>query len=136
LGAVRNLNVNVDIPGSITAVSTALGYPWMTFIGGHMMRLGTRQDIQLHQDYMADLDTSTRAALTSVDPTPYFVKYGNNEWAAIRTLLDAVTEVAAEPVVQKYLGVLAAADVYTQSNAYTLQESLRLDSGAPLPIHP
>jgi hypothetical protein len=49
--------------------------------------------------------------------------------------LDAVTEVAAEPVVKKYLGVLAAADVYTQSNAYTLRESLRLDSGAPLPIH-
>jgi len=36
---------------------------------------------------------------------------------------------AAAPVVKKYLGVLAASDVYTQSNAYTLQEPLRLDSG-------
>jgi hypothetical protein len=131
-----NLNVNVDIPGSIDAVTTALSYPWKTFIGGHMVRLGTREEVLLHQAYMADLDASTRVALTSVDPTPYFVKYGDNQWAAIRTLLDAVTAVAAEPVIRKYLGILAAVDVYTQSNAYTLQESLRIDSGAPLPVHP
>ena len=129
-----NLNINDDTLGSIAAVSTALSYPWTTFIGGHIGRLGTRQDLQTHQQYIADLEASSRAALGSVDPTPYFVKYGDNQWAVLKTLLDATTEVAAEPVVKKYLGILAAADVYTQSNAFTLMESMRLDNGFGMTI--
>jgi glyoxylase-like metal-dependent hydrolase (beta-lactamase superfamily II) len=130
-----NLNLNEDIPGSIAAPAKALRYPWTTFIGGHLGRLGNRQDLEIHQQYMADLEVGIRAALTSVDPTPYFVKYGNNVWAAVKVYLDKVIEVATEPVVQKYLGVLAATDVFTQSNAFNLMESLRLDSGFGMTIH-
>jgi hypothetical protein len=60
-------------------------------------RLGTREDIALHQQYMADIAASSREALDTVDPTPYFVKYGENTWAAVRGYLDAVTAAAATP---------------------------------------
>src|SRR5438132_5095149 len=40
---------------------------------GHMGRLGTRDDVTLHQQYMADIAESSRKALDSVDLTPYFV---------------------------------------------------------------
>ena len=59
--------------------------------------------------------TSSRKALDTVDPTPYFVKYGENAWAAVKGYLDAVTAAAAAPVIEKYTGVLAAADVFTAS---------------------
>ena len=106
-------NVSEDIPGYIEAARTALTYPWKHFIGGHMGRLGTREDIATHQRYMADITDSSRRALDTVDPTPYFLKHGVNTWAAVSGYLDGVTAAAAGPVIEKYTGVLAAADVFT-----------------------
>jgi hypothetical protein len=133
---VYHVNLTDDIQGYIAAPGTALTYPWKTLISGHLGRLGTRDDVLLQQQYLADIDASARAALASTDPTPYFVKYGPNVWAAVRGYLDAVGDAAAAPVIEKYTGVLAAADVFTPSVAFWVMESLRLDFGVGLQIHP
>jgi hypothetical protein len=101
-----------------------------------MGKLGTREDIALHQRYMADIVDASRTAIDTVDPTPYFVRYGENTWAALRGYLDAVTAAAAEPVIAKYTGVLAAADVFTASTAFHVMQSLRLDVGDGSQVHP
>jgi len=129
-------NLTEDVQGYIQAGSTALTYPWRHFIGGHMGRLGTRDDIALHQQYMDDIATASRSALDTVDPTPYFVKYGENTWAAVRGYLDAVTAATAAPVIEKYTGVLAAADVFTASTAFHVMQSIRLDLGYGSQVHP
>src|SRR2546425_8725067 len=129
-------NLSEDIPGYVAAPATALTYPWKTLISGHVGRLGTRDDVVLHQRYMADLDSSIRAALQSVDPTPYFVKYGANSWAAVKGYLDAAADAGAAPVIAKYRGILAAADVFTPSVAFWLMESIRLDLGYASFVHP
>ena len=67
-------NLSEDIPGYVAAPAIALDYPWKHFIGGHVGRLGTRDDVTLHQQYMADIDASVRKALVSVDSTPFFQK--------------------------------------------------------------
>ena len=105
----------------------ALAYKWNHFIGGHLGRLGTRDDVTLHQRYMADIADSVRKTLPTIDPTPYFQKYGENAWAGVKGYLDACTDAAAAPVIAKYTGVLAAADVFTASTAFWVMESLRLD---------
>jgi hypothetical protein len=43
-----------------------------------------RDDVTLHQRSIADIEVSTRTALATVDPTPYFQRYGENLWAAVR----------------------------------------------------
>jgi glyoxylase-like metal-dependent hydrolase (beta-lactamase superfamily II) len=131
-----SFNLNEDVPGSLTAPDKALRYPWKHFIGGHMGRLGTRSDLVIYQQYVADLLDGVRKALTAVDPTPFFVKYGNNSWAAVKTYQDAQVAYASAPVIKKYTGVLAAADVYTASTTFILLESIRLDLGAGSQIHP
>ena len=135
-----NLAVSQDIPDWIKAHHLALDYRWETLVGGHLGRLWTREDAGRQIAYMNDLDASTRAALASVDPTPFFAKYGSqgNAWAIFKTYLAAVAEASAAPVVAKYTGVLAAADVYTIDNAWTLVESLRIDAGilGPFSIRP
>jgi glyoxylase-like metal-dependent hydrolase (beta-lactamase superfamily II) len=133
---VYQSNLTEDVPGYITAPATALTYPWKHFIGGHMGRLGTRDDIAVHQQYMDDITASSRTALDTVDPTPFFVKYGENTWAAVRGYLDAVTAAAATPVIEKYNGVLAAADVFTASTTFHVMQSLRLDLGYGSQVHP
>jgi glyoxylase-like metal-dependent hydrolase (beta-lactamase superfamily II) len=133
---VYQSNLTEDVQGYIAAPDTALGYAWTHFIGGHMGRLGTRDDLALHQQYMADIVDSSRHALDTVDPTPYFVKYGENSWAAVRGYLDAVTAAAAAPVIEMYTGVLAAADVFTASTTFHVMQSLRLDLGYASQVHP
>jgi glyoxylase-like metal-dependent hydrolase (beta-lactamase superfamily II) len=125
-----------DVQGCIAAPETALTYPWKHFIGGHMGRLGTRQDVAVHQRYMADVSDSSRRALDGVDPTPYFLKYGENTWAGVKGYLDAITTAAATPVIEKYTGVLAAADVLTVSTTFHVMQSLRLDLGYRSQVHP
>ena len=54
-----------------------------------------------------------------------------NAWAGGKAHLDTVTERAAAPVVAKYTGVLAAADIeiFTYTTTFQIMQSLRLDSG-------
>ncbi|MDB4912285.1 MAG: beta-lactamase class [Gemmatimonadetes bacterium] len=129
-------NLSDDVPGYIEAPAKALTYPWKHFIGGHLGKLGTRDDVTLHQQYMADIVTSVKTAISTVDPTRYFQKYGENAWAAVKGYLDEVTDTAAAPVVAKYTGVLAAADVYTANTTFWVMESIRLDLGFGSQVHP
>jgi glyoxylase-like metal-dependent hydrolase (beta-lactamase superfamily II) len=130
------VNLSEDIPGYIEAPATALSYRWKHFIGGHLGRLGTRDDVVLHQQYMADIVDNVKSAMAKVDPTPYFQKYGDNAWAGVKGYLDEITDLAAAPVIAKYTGLLAAADVYTASTTFWVMESLRLDLGFGSQVHP
>jgi len=71
-------------------------------------------------------------------PDPYFSKYGANAWAGVDGYLDAVTARAAAPIIAKYTGVLAAADVpaFTTSTTFTILQSIRLDLGTGSQVHP
>ena len=135
---IYNCNLSEDIPGYINAPATALEYPWTHYIGGHLGRLGTRADIEMHQHYIDDIVESSKAALGSVDPTPFWVNYGPNAWAAVKEYLAAVTQAATAPVVAKYTGVLAAADIeeFTYSTTFMIMQSMRLDLGAGSQVHP
>jgi hypothetical protein len=116
----------------MAAPATALSYPWTHLIAGHLGRLGTRDDVTVHQQYIADIEAGARTALATVDPTPYFQKYGENLWAAVKGFLDA----AAAPVIEKYTGVLGAVDVFTVPTAFSILESIRLDLGYRMDVQP
>ena len=131
-----SFNLNQDVPGSLAAPSQAMAYPWKNYIGGHMGRLGTRDDMVVYQQYLTDLIDGIQKALVTIDPTPFFVKYGNNTWAAVKAYQAAQVNYAAAPVIQKYTGVLAAADVYTASTTFFILESIRLDLGFGSQVHP
>ena len=135
---IYNLNLSEDVPGYIQAPATALDYPWTHFICGHLGRLATREDVAVHQAYIADIEASAREALTTVNPVPYYMHYGENFWAGVKAHLDTVTERAAAPIIAKYTGVLAAADIeiFTRTTTFAIMQSLRLDSGPSGPVHP
>jgi hypothetical protein len=49
-----------------------------------------------------------------------------------------VTDRSARPVIAKYTGVLAAADVevFTTTTTFMILQSMRLDLGPSAPLHP
>jgi glyoxylase-like metal-dependent hydrolase (beta-lactamase superfamily II) len=136
----KNLAESHDIPAWVAAHDLVLAAPWQTLVGGHLGRLGTRADVVLQRDYVHDLAAGTRQTLATLDPTPFFAKYGptGNAWAIFKSYLDAAAEQAAAPVIAKYTGQLAAADVFTTANAEAMVNSARIDTGilGPFGIHP
>jgi len=135
---IYNVNLSEDVPGYMQAPAVALDYSWRHLICGHLGRLATHEDVTLHQQYIADIVASSKEALASVNPVPYYVAGGENFWAGVKGHLDAVTARAAAPVVAKYTGVLAAADIeeFTYTTTFQIMQSLRLDSGPSGPVHP
>jgi glyoxylase-like metal-dependent hydrolase (beta-lactamase superfamily II) len=135
---IYNTNLSEDVPGYMAAPATALSYPWTHFICGHLGRLATRDDVAVHQSYIADIEASAQEALAAIDPIPYYVAGGENFWAGVKGHLDAVTERAAAPVIAKYTGVLAGADIeiFTRTTTFAIMQSLRLDRGPSGPVHP
>jgi hypothetical protein len=115
-----------------------MSYPWHTLVAGHLGRLGTRDDAELQLAYVADLQASARATLQNLNPARFFKKYGDNAWAIFKVYLDAASAQTAAPVTAKYLGKLAAADVFTFDNAFAVLQSLRVDGGVlgPFGDHP
>jgi hypothetical protein len=124
----------------MAAPPIALSYPWTHLISGHLGRLATRDDVAVHQQYIADIEASAREALAAVDPIPFYIAAGENAWAGVKANLDAVTDRAAAPIVAKYTGVLAAADieVFTRTTTFQIMQSLRLDTGLGVsrPVNP
>ena len=66
----------------------------------------------------------------------YFVRHGESTWVAMRDYLDATTAAAATPIIEKYAGVLAAADVFTAGTTFHIIQSIRLDLGYGSQVHP
>jgi hypothetical protein len=68
-----------------------------------------------------------------VEPNPAVrdgKKYGNNSWAIIAAYFDEAAAQTAAQVTRKYLGTLAAVDVFAKDNAYSIFEfALREDAG-------
>ncbi len=135
---IYNVNLSEDVQGYIEAPSIVLSYPWAHFISGHLGRLATRDDVLLHQQYIADIEESAKEALAAIDPVPFYIRYGENVWAGVKGHLDAVTERAAAPIIEKYTGLLAAADIeiFTTTTTFQIMQSLRLDKGPSGPVHP
>jgi glyoxylase-like metal-dependent hydrolase (beta-lactamase superfamily II) len=135
---IYNVNLSDDVIGYMGAPAIALSYPWTHLISGHLGRLATRDDVAVHQQYIADIEANAKEALAAVDPVPFYVQNWPNVWAGVKAHLDTVTERAAAPVIAKYTGVLAAADIaeFTTSTTFQIMQSWRLDRGHSGPVHP
>jgi hypothetical protein len=79
---------------------------------------------------------TARRAPRRCRPDAVFPQVGANVWAAVKGYLDEVANTAADPVIEKYTGVRAAADVFTAHTTFWLMESIRLDLGVGSQVHP
>ena len=127
-----NLAYSADVPGWITAHDQVLEYPFDTFVGGHLARLGTRDDVVVQQEYLADLRATIENEFGAVDMQAVFAGIADpaNSWAVFSAYSDAVATGVTDKVVPRWTARLGGADVYTKSHAAALAESLRIDYGA------
>ena len=125
----RGFGVAQDVPGWFHAHDQALEFPFSTLVGGHLGRLGTRDDVIIQKSYLADLSGSTRAAVATVNPAPLRDAFGPNVWALCAAYSANVCASAARPVIAKYARYLGGTDVYTELHAAAMLDTLRRDRG-------
>jgi glyoxylase-like metal-dependent hydrolase (beta-lactamase superfamily II) len=126
------------VPGWFAAHDQILEYDFDFYVGGHLGRAGTRDDVTIAREYIHDLYDNCVAALQKSgtnDPVVGLENIGQtvignnpgNAWAEFRVYLDAVSELCYNVTSEKWLGKLSAQDVYGFSHASKMVESLRLD---------
>lgn len=135
-----NLGEAKNLPGFINAHAQILEYEFDHYIGGHLGRSGNRTDVLTQQEYVHDLfeNCETAINLSATNNTVYGIgsivgavaaKNPGNTWAVYKMYLDTLAELCANVTNEKWLGRLAAADVYQFENAGLVIESLRIDYG-------
>ncbi|KAK4444373.1 Metallo-hydrolase/oxidoreductase [Podospora aff. communis PSN243] len=133
-----NLAASLYVPGWIDAHDVILSYDFDVYLGGHMGGPGNRTDVEVQREYVADLYRHCADALIESGIKGSEVDIGviseevlgrnpGNVWAQFAVYLDAVAGLCYERVSGKWLGRLAAQDVFGFSHARTMVSSLRLD---------
>lgn len=134
LGQAKNL------PLFIAAHDLILSYPFDHYIGGHLGRSGNRTDVLVQQEYVLDLKHNCEVAINKSATNdsvlgfeaivgPVAEKNPNNTWAPFKAYLDTLSTYCANVTNEKWVGRLAAADVFGFENAGLVVESLRIDYG-------
>jgi len=122
------LAVAEDVPAFIDSHDWVLSYDFETLISGHVGRLGTREDVEIQKEYILDTQANAAKALQTVDFNAIAQKVGyTNLWLLFDTYLDAVGEECTKLTEEKWVGKLAAVDIFTKSHCDKLVESLRID---------
>ena len=130
-----NLALAEFVPGFVEAHDISLQYDFETFVGGHFTRVGTRKDVELARDYVYDVLHSCRRVLN--DPTidiaesarRSFELNPNNFFTATAEYNNLQAELCAQPLIEKWLGVIAGVDVVALSHATRMLLGLRIEYG-------
>lgn len=123
------LAIAKDVAGFVQAHDAALSYDFETYVGGHLTRLGTRQDVETQKEFVTDLIRAAADANASVsfadiarevDPT-------KDTWAFYGAYVDAVNKKCAEDMLSKWSGVLGGAEAFMPSHCWAMSEAMRVD---------
>lgn len=124
----RRFAVAHDVPGYFEQVAEIDKFPFETFVGGHVSRVGTHEDVRTQLEFMADLKSAAAAALKTteigaeMDPADT-----SNPWAVFDNYIDRVVIRCVNALTPKWQSRLAAYDVYIWDQCYAMEQSLRID---------
>lgn len=124
----RRFALAQDVPGYFQQVADIEGVPFETFVGGHVSRVGTHEDVRQQLEFMNDVKTAASVALKS---TPVGVQLDasdkSNPWAVYDNYIDRVAGQCVNTVSEKWKTKLAGFDVYIWDQCYAMEQSLRID---------
>lgn len=120
-----------DVYGYVQAHDIVLNnYDFDTFVGGHLTRLGTREDVQIQREFITDLINASNRANQNVTFGEILQKVGgptNNVWALFGTYIDTVDERCTNEMLPKWQHRLGGAQEFMVTQCSTMTESLRIE---------
>ncbi len=124
----KNLGIAEDVQSYIEGHSIALEYDFDLFLGGHVTRLGTRQDVLDSQEYVNDLKLAATQAHQAIAIADVAQQVTNpNPFKVYDAYQDALSQFCTERVLNKWQNRLGAAETYTPDNCWIMVEALGVD---------
>jgi len=124
----KGLAVAEDVPAFVEAHDLVLDYDFDTFVGGHVGRLGTREDVEIQKEHVLDMQANAAQAMQTVDFNAIASEVGfENTWLLFDTYFDALGNECARLTNEKWVGRLAAVDVFSKKHCDVIGLSLRVD---------
>ncbi len=128
-----DLGVAEDRAAYFNGADEVLKFDFDTFLGGHLGRLGNRDDVLDHELYMDDILANARSALLAPEHGAIFGVVPDNFLGAVIIFYDQIAchcanltlDPAATPSGRNWLAHLGAADVYTVSHCFQALDTLR-----------
>ncbi len=84
------------------------------FVGGHLTRLGTVEDVQIQKEYFQDIQDSAVKANQQVSFMTIGQEIGfSNPWLVFQIYADQITQQCTDEVVPKWIDRLGGVDFFT-----------------------
>ncbi|MFZ0264326.1 MAG: MBL fold metallo-hydrolase [Nitrososphaeraceae archaeon] len=119
-----------NVTGFIQAHDTALNnYDFDKFVGGHVTRIGTPQDIVTQKQFVSDLRAAAQTGLQNVNFSTVAQEVGgfSNPWLVTKTYLDTVAGQCTDIMNNKWKDRLGGIDEFLFDNCNAMARSLRVD---------
>ena len=124
----KDLAMAEDALAFISAHDKILLYDFDTFIGGHLTRLGTVEDVKTQQEYFQDIQDNALLANQQVDFMEIGQEVGfDNPWLIFQIYADRITQQCTDAIVPKWIDRLGGADLFTYDHCWKISESQRID---------
>ncbi|HEY9398286.1 MAG TPA: MBL fold metallo-hydrolase [Nitrososphaeraceae archaeon] len=119
-----------NVTGFVQAHDTALNnYDFDKFVGGHVTRIGTPQDIVTQKQFVYDLRDAAQTGLQNVNFSTIAQEVGgfSNPWLVTKTYLDTVVKQCTDIMNNKWKDILGGIDEFLFDNCNAMTRSLRVD---------
>ena len=120
-----------DVYGYVQAHDIVLNnYDFDTFVGGHLTRLGTREDVRIQREFITDLINASNNANQNVTFGEILQKVGGptmNVWLLFSTYLNTVDEQCVNEMLPKWQNRLGGVEEFILTQCTTMTESLRIE---------
>ena len=124
------LAIAKDVAGFIKAHDIALNnYDFDTIVGGHLTRLGTRNDVLIQKEFVSDLEKAATKANQEVLFSKIASQVGrfDNPWLIFSKYIDAINENCVNGLLSKWENRLGGAQQFMSTHCFTMAESGRVD---------
>lgn len=124
----RRFALAQDVAGYFDQVAAIDKVPFKSFVGGHVSRVGTHDDVRLQLEFMNELKAAAGAALRTTGLGEELAPEDkSNPWAIFDNYIDRVAAKCVAALAPKWQTRLAAFDVYIWDQCYAMEQSLRID---------
>jgi len=124
----KDLAMAQDVPAFLAAHDKILEYDFDTYVGGHLTRLGTTEDVKIQQEYFQDIEENAAIANQEVS----FMEIGQevgfeNPWLIFQIYADSITQQCTDATVPDWIDRLGGVDLFTYDHCWKISESQRID---------
>ena len=124
----RHFALAQDRPGYFATVETIKSYDFDVLLSGHVMRTGTRADVDVQSEFMDDIKAAaTNALRTTQVGDGVLPRDANNPWAVYDVYMDKVIGKCVDELTDQWVSRLGGFDVFIWDHCIAMQESLQVE---------